>query len=72
MLEQMKSDPDLSTIPVVVLTTSRHEEDVARTYKLGCNSFINKPLDVVDFIRVLRELGSYWLKLVVLPGRQAM
>jgi CheY-like chemotaxis protein len=70
VLEQMKSDAALCTIPVVVLTTSRHEEDVVHSYKLGCNSFINKPLDVEEFIRVLRQLGKYWLKLVVLPGRQ--
>jgi CheY-like chemotaxis protein len=67
VLEQMKSDPAINTIPVVVLTTSTHEQDVVRSYELGCNSFINKPVDVHAFLEALEQLGSYWLKLVVLP-----
>ena len=67
VLERMRADPNLDTIPVVVLTTSRHEEDVVRSYKLGCNSFIQKPIGVQAFVAALEQLGAYWLKLVVLP-----
>ena len=71
VLEQMKADPNLDIIPVVVLTTSRQEEDVVRSYKLGCNSFIQKPIEVRDFVAALEHLGTYWLKLVVLPTHTA-
>ncbi len=67
VLERMRADPNLDTIPVVVLTTSRQEEDVVRSYKLGCNSFIQKPIQIQDFVAALEQLGAYWLKLVVLP-----
>ena len=50
VLERMRADPDLDTIPVVVLTTSRQEEDVVRSYRLGCNSFVQKPIGVQDFV----------------------
>ena len=70
VLERMKSDPEINTIPVVVLTTSTHEQDVVRSYELGCNSFINKPVDVHVFLEALEQLGSYWLKLVVLPAHE--
>ena len=66
VLERMRADSSLDTIPVVVLTTSRQEEDVVRSYKLGCNSFIQKPIQVQDFVAALEQLGAYWLKLVVL------
>ena len=68
VLERMKADSNLDTIPVVVLTTSRHGEDVVRSYKLGCNSFIQKqPIGIQDFVAALEQLGAYWLKFVVLP-----
>ena len=70
VLERTKSDPGINTIPVVVLTTSTHEQDVVRSYELGCNSFINKPVDVHAFLDALKQLGSYWLKLVVLPSHE--
>ena len=63
----MRADSNLDTIPVVVLTTSRQEEDVVRSYKLDCNSFIQKPIEVQDFVAALEQLGTYWLKLVVPP-----
>jgi len=69
VLERIKSDSNLSKIPVIVLTTSKKEEDILKTYELGCNSFLNKPVEVEDFVKVLSELGSYWLKLVVLPPK---
>ena len=67
VLERMKADSNLDTMPVVVLTTSRQDEDVVRSYKLGCNSFIQKPIQIQDFVAALEQLGAYWLKLVVLP-----
>lgn len=69
VLETLKTDPLLKSIPIVVLTTSKKEEDIVRSYELGCNSFLNKPVDVDDFISILREFGSYWFRLVVLPPR---
>ena len=67
VLKSMKSDPRLCTIPVVVLTTSDQEEDIVRSYRLGCNSFVRKPLNAPDFLVALQSLKAYWLKLVVLP-----
>ena len=70
VLMSIKHDKRLASIPVIVLTTSKKEEDIVRTYELGCNSFLIKPVEVDDFIKTLRELGSYWLKLVVLPPKE--
>jgi len=69
VLARIKSDHKLSKIPVIILTTSKKEEDVIKTYELGCNSFLIKPVEVDEFIRVLQEIGSYWLNLVVLPPK---
>ncbi len=70
VLKSIKDDKRLASIPVIVLTTSKKEEDIVRTYELGCNSFLIKPVEVDEFIKTLRELGSYWLKLVVLPPKE--
>ena len=67
VLEKMKQDSDLKQIPVVVLTTSKAEQDIARSYELGCNSYMNKPVEVDTFVSVLKSLQEYWFKLVVLP-----
>lgn len=67
VLERMKSTPGLATIPVVVLTTSQLEADIAKSYESGCNSYLTKPVDVDKFLDLIRELGSYWLQLVELP-----
>lgn len=67
VLTEIKSDPDLKTIPVVVLTTSSAEEDVVRSYGLGVNSFITKPVEAAQFIQTVLELEHYWLRIVVLP-----
>jgi CheY-like chemotaxis protein len=66
-LERIKSDASLRSIPVVVLTTSRAEEDIVRSYDLGVNSFIQKPVSFSDFTHALRLLGTYWLEVVALP-----
>ena len=66
-LREIKSDPSLRTIPVVVLTTSQAEEDIYRTYNLGVNSFITKPVTFEGLVRVMRALGQYWFEIVELP-----
>lgn len=66
VLRQMRADPQLRRIPVVVFTTSRQEEDIIRSYDLGCNSFISKPIAIDEFISTIRHLGAYWLELVTL------
>lgn len=67
-LREIKSDPALRRIPVVVLTTSREEADVLRSYDLGANSFIAKPVTFEGLVSVVRTLGRYWVEIVELPG----
>ncbi len=67
-LRLIKSDPELRRIPVIVLTTSRAEEDIFQTYDLGVNSFICKPDRFQQLVEVTREIGNYWLGTVALPG----
>jgi CheY-like chemotaxis protein len=66
-LKEIKTDPNLRTIPVVVLTTSKAEEDVYRTYDLGANSFITKPVTFEGLVTVMKALGDYWFQIVELP-----
>ena len=66
-LKEIKSDPELRRIPVVVLTTSKAEEDILRTYDLGVNSFITKPVTFDQLVEVMKSLGKYWLEIVELP-----
>lgn len=66
-LKEIKSDENLRQIPVVVLTTSQAEEDVFRTYNLGVNSFITKPVAFESLVQIMRDLGQYWFKIVQLP-----
>jgi two-component system response regulator len=66
-LKQIKSDPDLKRIPVIVLTTSNAEEDITRSYDLGVNSFISKPSKFSDLVQVASQIGNYWFRTVVLP-----
>jgi CheY-like chemotaxis protein len=68
-LQEIKADPDLRSIPVVVLTTSKAEEDVLRTYDLGANSFITKPVTFEGLVEIIRALGNYWFRVVQLPER---
>jgi two-component system response regulator len=67
-LREIKSDPMLRHIPVVVLTTSRAEEDVVRSYELGVNSFITKPLTFLGLVEAMKALGQYWFEVVALPS----
>src|SRR6478735_3799529 len=66
-LAEIKADPDLRRIPVVVLTTSKAEEDIYRTYDLGANSFITKPVTFEGLVAVMRDIGRYWIEIVELP-----
>lgn len=70
-LEQIKADPALRHIPVVVLTTSRAEEDVMRSYRLGANSYIVKPVTFESLVEVVQQLGRYWFQLVEMPAPEA-
>jgi chemotaxis family two-component system response regulator Rcp1 len=68
-LAEIKKDPSLQSIPVVVLTTSKSEEDIARSYQLQCNCYINKPVDLQQFMIVVRAIEDFWLCVVQLPAR---
>lgn len=69
-LREIKSYPHLRQIPVVVLTTSKAEEDIYRTYDLGVNSFITKPVTFDGLVAVMQTLGRYWFEIVELPGEK--
>ncbi|MCK4404425.1 MAG: response regulator [candidate division Zixibacteria bacterium] len=69
LLKQMRADPKLRRIPVVALTTSKQESDIIRTYDLGANSYIVKPVDMDQFINAIKVLKDYWFQIVVLPPR---
>ena len=66
-LREIKADPELRTIPIVVLTTSKAEEDIVRSYDLGASSFISKPVTFEGLVEVMRGLGKYWFEIVELP-----
>ena len=66
-LKEIKADPELRQIPVVVLTTSKAEEDIFRTYDLGVNSFITKPVSFEGLVKVMKSLAHYWFTIVKLP-----
>jgi CheY-like chemotaxis protein len=67
VLAELKADPDLKTIPVVILTTSRAEQDVLRSYELQANCYITKPVDLDQFITVVKSIEDFWLTIVTLP-----
>lgn len=68
VLAEIKGDDDLSSIPVVVLTTSQAEEDVLRSYKLHANAYVTKPVDFERFIEVVRQIDDFFVTVVKLPG----
>jgi CheY-like chemotaxis protein len=70
-LYEIKSNPDLRKIPVIVLTTSRAEEDVFRTYDLGVSSFITKPVTFAGLVDAMKVLSDYWFEIVELPGTRS-
>jgi CheY-like chemotaxis protein len=68
-LREIKAHPQLQDIPIVVFTTSKAEEDIYRTYKLGVNSFVTKPVTFEKLIEVMQALGKYWFEVVTLPSK---
>ncbi len=66
-LQEIKADPALRGIPVVILTTSKEEEDMLRGYDLGCASYITKPVNFEGLVDLMRTLGRYWIEFVELP-----
>jgi CheY-like chemotaxis protein len=68
VLSDLKSDPDLRVIPVVILTTSQAEEDIVRSYSLHANAYVTKPVDFDRFIDVVRQIDNFFITVVKLPG----
>jgi CheY-like chemotaxis protein len=67
VLAELKQDPDLMVIPVVMLTTSRAEEDILRSYKLHANAYVTKPVDFEHFVEAIKQIDNFFLTLVQLP-----
>ena len=67
VLSEMSHDDDLHSIPVIVLTTSAAEQDILHSYELSANAYITKPIDLDEFIRVVRSIEAFWLSIVRLP-----
>src|SRR5689334_6079515 len=70
VLAEIKGDPELSIIPVVVLTTSRAEEDIVRTYRLHANCYITKPVDLDQFVKVVQSIEEFWFTIVRLAPNE--
>lgn len=68
VLEKIKSDPDLKSTPVVILTSSKEDPDINKCYKLGANSYIVKPVDSDKFFLAIKEIGMFWMILSELPS----
>jgi CheY-like chemotaxis protein len=69
-LKEIRANPDLRKIPVVVLTTSKADTDIGRIYELGANSFISKPVSFDSLVEVMKILGRYWFEIVELPVKK--
>ena len=69
VLAEIKTDPDLKRIPVVVLTTSRAEEDVLTAYDLHANAYVTKPVDLAQFMKIVALIDEFWINVVTLPGK---
>jgi two-component system response regulator len=67
-LQQIKADPKLKSIPVVILTTSKQEEDMIKGYDLGAASYITKPVNFEDLVELMKAIGKYWVEFVELPN----
>jgi CheY-like chemotaxis protein len=67
VLAEMKADPILKRVPVVILTTSQAEEDVLKAYNLSANCYINKPVDFDRFVKIVRSIENFWFTIVKLP-----
>ena len=69
VLAEIKQDPDLRRIPVVILTVSKAEQDILKTYNLYANCYITKPVDLDQFLEVVKSIENFWLTVVMLPPR---
>ena len=69
-LEEIKKSDKLNHIPIIILTTSKTEEDIIKSYDLGVNCFITKPVKFVDLVQVTKTLGRFWLEIVTLPTQK--
>jgi len=69
VLLEIKADSDLRRIPVIVMTTSKAEQDIHRAYNLNANCYITKPVDLDEFLHVVRSIEDFWLTIVTLPGQ---
>jgi CheY-like chemotaxis protein len=69
VLAEIKSDPDLRLIPVVIVTSSEAEQDILKTYQLNANCYVTKPVDLEQFIKVVHNIQDFWLAVVKLPSR---
>jgi len=67
-LREIKLDPELRRIPVIVLTTSKADTDISKIYELGANSFISKPVSFDSLVNVMKIIGNYWFEIVELPA----
>lgn len=67
VLADLNADPELKAVPVIVLTTSEAEQDILRSYQLAANAYITKPIDLNEFIAVVRSIENFWLSIVRLP-----
>jgi CheY-like chemotaxis protein len=67
-LKEIKADPSLRSIPIVVLTTSKAEEDILRSYDLGVSGYVTKPVSLPELIEVMKTIGQYWFEIVELPS----
>jgi len=71
VLSEIKTDPKLAHIPVVILTSSKSEEDIVRSYRLQANCYISKPVNLEQFVKVVRSIDDFWLSVVRLPNSGA-
>ena len=69
VLVEIKNDPDLKIIPIIVLTTSRSDKDILQSYQLNANCYITKPVDFTQFIDVVKSIEKFWLTVVTLPQK---
>lgn len=71
-LREIKSNPALRCIPIVVLSTSKSEEDIVRSYQMGANSFVTKPVTFDSLVSLMRAIGCYWFEIVELPSDSSL
>ncbi len=69
VLQQIKGDPELKKIPVIMLTTSSNEKDIDKAYENHCNSYVKKPLEIKDFLKAILQIEQFWLQLTTLPDK---